>query len=281
MHLISKSFVADEAWVNTIGDIAMYGESVEPQKSTGSGGRVSFEILNHTLAFNMAYPIVTKKPNTSWSYMIAEAMWVISGSSKLNWHPIINKIQGPYSDDGIKLNGAYGPPFRRQLEYVVETLKRDINSRQAFMTIWARNPKPSKDIPCTTSVQFIVRKNKLDCLVTMRSSDVGMGLPYDMLTFTCMAAEVASRLEGIELGACCVTAGSRHIYIEHFDKLKSIYYEHSGFAIVPQYAQWQTWKWDAIKEKFTRFLDLPYDDNDRLAYNQAAGFALMNAAGTV
>lgn len=274
------NYIADEAWLATIGDIVQDGVAVEPQASTGANGRVSWEVLNHILSFDMRYPIVSKKPNTSWPYMIAESMWVISGSNRLDWHPVINKIQAPYSDDEIKLAGGYGPNFRRQLEYVVETLRRDINSRQAVITIWSRAPKPSRDIPCTVALQFIVRKGHLHCLVTMRSSDVGMGLPYDMLTFTCMAAEVASRLEAIELGQCFITAGSRHIYITHFDVLRNIYHEHVGYGIAPIHAPWQTWKWHAIKENFTRFLDLPYDKEFKnMKYNEAAKYILFTASG--
>lgn len=241
------SNTADRAWINTIKDVLEYGDAVAPQKSTGSGGRVSFEILPHQLAFNMRYPIVTIKPNTSWVYMAAEPMWVINGSNRLDWAPEIDRIQSPYSDNQETLAGAYGPPFKQQLEYVARTLNSDINSRQAVMTIWKRDPFPSKDIPCTVALQFIVRDGFIHCIVTMRSSDVGMGLPYDMLTFTCMAAEVASMLnEPVELGNCYITAGSRHIYQDQVSKLEYIV---NNAIMNVEYNPWAMWAWPAIKLK--------------------------------
>jgi thymidylate synthase len=179
--------------------------------------------------------------------MAAEPMWVIEGSNRLDWSPEIDKIQSPYSDNQLTLAGAYGPPYKQQLEYIVRTLNSDLNSRQAVMTIWKRDPFPSKDIPCTVALQFIVREGHINCIVTMRSSDVGMGLPYDMLTFACMAAEVAANLnEPVELGSCYITAGSRHIYHDQFDKLNYVF---KNTKLDMEYKPWAIWAWPAIKDK--------------------------------
>lgn len=255
-------FNANKAWLDTVSDVLKHGEAVAPQKSTGAGGRVSFELLAHTMQFDMRYPIVTIKPNTSWIYMAAEPMWVISGSNKLNWVPEIDRIQAPYSDNQESLAGAYGPPFKQQLDYVARTLNSDLNSRQAVITIWKRDPFPSKDIACTVALQFIVRNGFINCIVTMRSSDVGMGLPYDMLTFTCMAAEVASMLnEPVEFGTCYITAGSRHIYQDQMSKLE--YVAQNTYPTYDEYNPWAMWAWPAIKLKLMdiaqSYADTPED----------------------
>jgi thymidylate synthase len=226
------------------------------------------------MVFDMQYPLVTIKPNTSWLYMCAEPMWVIAGSNELNWHPEISNIQEAYSDNHETLSGAYGPAFKHQLAYILRTLNADRNSRQAVMTIWKRNPLLSKDIPCTLALQFIIRNDVLDCIVTMRSSDVGMGLPYDMLTFTCIAAEIASLLsESTELGCCYITAGSRHIYQNHFDKLSYLY---SNFVANAKddYKAWQIWKWPSIKETMYTINAMQYEDRahaQSIAYDKLLG----------
>jgi thymidylate synthase len=42
--------------------------------------------------------------------------------------------------------------IKQQLDYVVEALVKDNDSRQAVLTIWRPSPAPSKDIPCTVSI---------------------------------------------------------------------------------------------------------------------------------
>lgn len=267
---------ANRAWRDTTLNVLKHGKAVAPQLSTGAGDRLSFEMLAHTMQFDMRYPIVTIKPNTSWLYMCAEPLWVIDGSNRLDWSHEIEKIQAPYSDNGFLLNGAYGPPFKQQLAYVSNLLNKDPNSRQAVMTIWKRNPKPSKDIPCTTALQFLVRDGYIHCIVTMRSSDVGMGLPYDMLTFTCMAAEVASKLkEPVELGNCYITAGSRHVYKDQVDKLDFVTL--NAFTADNEYKPWSMWAWPGIKEKMYSIVFTYYEE--RSLYQSIAKERLLGASG--
>ena len=73
------------------------------------------------------------------------------------------------------------------------------------------------------SVQFILRGYYLHCVVNMRSSDVFLGLPYDIFTFSMMAADVLRGLEKrlhthLELGYLIWNAGSAHIYERDLSK---------------------------------------------------------------
>lgn len=241
---------ADDAWLKTIRDVKEWGQAVEPQKSVGAKDRVSFEIINHAMSFDMKWPVVTCKPNTSWIYMAAEPMWVIEGSGNLNHFPEIYRIQAPYSNNNVTLYGAYGPRYKLQKQNVIDRLNYDINTRQAVMSIWRRNPplfidgKLTKDIPCTVSMQWLVRDKVIYTIVNMRSSDVGLGLPYDMLTFVCMTMDIASHLhEPVELGVCHINAGSCHVYEDQWDKLNL-----SEMALKQcTYPAWSMWKWTAIR----------------------------------
>jgi thymidylate synthase len=109
-------------------------------------------------------------------------------------------------------------------------------------------------------MQFLIRDGKLNCIVTMRSSDVGMGLSYDMFTFACISAEIAAALnESTELGMCYITAGSRHIYQDQMDKLSYLYSNYSTTAEI-SYKPWATWKWPAIKEVMYAMTFMHYED---------------------
>jgi len=161
--------------------------------------------------------------NTNVSFMFAEAAWIISGSNHLSRLTPYMKIYSNFSDDGIFLAGAYGPKIVDQLSYVVNTLQSDNDSRQAVINIWRERPGSSKDIPCTTNMQFFIRKGMLNMVTTMRSQDIILGFTYDVFTFSMVANAVRLLLleRGIktQLGKLFVTAGSMHIYETHYSKV--------------------------------------------------------------
>lgn len=154
-------------------------------------------------------------------FMLAEAAWIASGSNHLNKLTPTMKRYADYSDDGVFLRGAYGPKVVDQLGYVVDSLEKDKDSRQAVLNIWRERPGSSKDIPCTTNMQFLIRDDKLNMVTTMRSHDIVLGFTYDVFSFSMVAKSVQLLLKerGIntELGDLTVTAGSMHIYENHYE----------------------------------------------------------------
>jgi thymidylate synthase len=157
----------------------------------------------------------------NYRFMIAEWLWIMAGRNDLATLTRYNSKMGSFSDDGLKLAGAYGPKIKSQWEYVVKTLACDRTSRQAVMTIWERNPAPSKDIPCTTSAQFIIRNEQLHGIFTMRSSDAWLGIPYDCFTFGQIINSLASRLDAAP-GYLHLIMGSSHLYQENIRKAQAV-----------------------------------------------------------
>lgn len=165
--------------------------------------------------------LIDRKVNLE--FMFSEAAWIISGDNKVSTITKYMKRYKDFSDDGVFLNGAYGPKVVDQLPYVVKTLSEDIDSRQAVINIWREKPAKSKDIPCTLSMQFIVRDGELHMIVTMRSHDIVLGFTYDVFSFSMIAKSVQLLLKEIsgidvKLGNLTVTAGSMHIYSNHYEK---------------------------------------------------------------
>jgi Thymidylate synthase len=180
-------------------------------------GMKTKERLHDHIFFNSANPIITiPERKLSYAFMAAEAHWILSGHNHVAALVPFAPNYIRFSDDGETLAGAYGPPFLEQIDYVVETLEKDPTSRQAVVSLWNRNPKPSKDIPCTTTVQFVIRNGSLYTIASMRSNDAWLGLPYDLFSFTMMGLLVSIKLKqkGIWLkpGDTSIFAGSRHLY---------------------------------------------------------------------
>lgn len=197
--------------------ILSHGTHCEPR------GLKCLELICETTIIDMEYPYVSIPDRKIGNrFRAAEAAWIISGDNRVETIlPYAKKI-GEYSDDGKYFAGAYGPPFRDQLPYVLKCLTTDNSSRQAVVSIWRPRPYNSKDIPCTVSLQFLIRHNRLSCVATMRSSDAWLGWPYDVHNFSCISAYIALHFDNIGLGHLYLTAGSQHLYEENIKKAKHI-----------------------------------------------------------
>lgn len=155
--------------------------------------------------------IVHPKRDLNYRFMVAEWLWITAGREDLEFLLRYNKNYAAFSDDGTILSGAYGPRIASQRDFVLQTLRKDPDSRQAVLSIWDRNPKPSKDIPCTLTMQFLIRQKLLHVIVNMRSSDAWWGIPYDLYTFCQLGNMIAGELN-VEPGPLQLHLGSSHLY---------------------------------------------------------------------
>lgn len=134
------------------------------------------------------------------------------------------KIWGPMVKDG-QLNSNYGHYwFRREsgVRAVVRTLLQDPDSRRAvipmFGTETAHFEHDVQDVPCTTSVEFRIRRGQLNAHFIMRSQDAIYGMGNDVPTFSLLQEVVATMLD-LPMGKLTVTVGSFHAYERHFDMM--------------------------------------------------------------
>jgi len=158
-------------------------------------------------------------------YAAAELLWYFSGTNEIEMIKYYALQYEKFSDDGVTAWGAYGYRWHLsnglgQLQKVIEELRKNSNSRRAVMTCYDADRDlgyNSKDIPCTISLQFLIRNNKLNCICTMRSNDVWLGMPYDIWCFTCIQILIAQEL-GIETGRYIHQPGSLHLYGRNYEK---------------------------------------------------------------
>jgi thymidylate synthase len=190
---------------------------------------VSFRINNPRHRF----PTVVGR-DFSTSYMVAELLWYLSGNNRTEWISRYSSFWKNISDDGETANSAYGARLFfpndkiangrfAQYDYVVDELKKDRDSRRAVMHI--RVPADSLDakldMPCTLSLQFFIRDEKMHMVTSMRSSDLIFGIAYDIPAFTIFQEMLANEF-GIDVGTYTHISNSLHIYERHFDMVKNI-----------------------------------------------------------
>lgn len=202
---------ANHAWVTAYNATLIHGDIVTPR------GIATRELLHQPHRINMRYPVVTvASRKLNYRFMAAEALWILKGQNTLAELMPYNARMAEFSDDGVTLAGAYGPRIAPAIDYVVATLERDVHSRQAAFTIWQPNPAPSKDIPCTIAMTITIRNMCLNVHVFMRSSDIWLGLPYDIFAFATIGYTFTAKLKrtypDLVPGFLYITAASSHLY---------------------------------------------------------------------
>lgn len=208
---------ADAEWVKNLQHLLGGASSIVKPR-----GITTMEYIAMKSTIHMSHPVVTNLGRKiSHKFMMAEAAWILLGSNRVSELVPYAPSMSKFSDDGVRLQGAYGVMFTEQVRYVKETILQDPDTRQAVMTFWRPNPRPSKDIPCTVSLQFLIRSGTIHCVATMRSSDTWLGWPYDVFSFTMITAYVAlSCWKTLKLGYLVLTAGSQHLYEKDWEAAK-------------------------------------------------------------
>lgn len=133
------------------------------------------------------------------------------------------KSLAAFQDYGISY-GNYGARLRGQLTNIVKELLDDEDSRRAVATIYDGRSdlrQGTRDIPCTLSVQFIIRGGALHSRVSMRSNDAWLGLPYDLHQFCALHCAMAEVLT-CDVGRYTHTVGSMHLYQRDWAKVEDL-----------------------------------------------------------
>lgn len=142
-----------------------------------------------------------------------ETAHLIAGASSLEQLDAVSGGRFTQFADNGRLRGAYGPRAYSQLERVIRLLSDDPVSRQAAVSIWngTELAAPSKDVPCTTMLQFTIRNGQLNMRTSMRSNDIFLGYPIDTEMFAALQKTVAN-VVGVLPGRYTHVISSLHLY---------------------------------------------------------------------
>jgi thymidylate synthase len=154
---------------------------------------------------------------------IGELLWYLAGSNDVDF---ITYYTPAYKDEAVggRVYGGYGPRLmnRRcgggsvtnQIENVIRVLTLKRESRRAVIQLFDAEDivDPSRpEVPCTCTLQFLVRGGRLNLISHLRSNDAYLGLPHDVFAFT-MIQEIVARRLGVEVGSYKHMVGSLHLY---------------------------------------------------------------------
>lgn len=213
LNVVCRCKTANEAWEAWYETLSAQGEALESRDGGVCGEVINAVTIIEDPTRNFISSPIRKLPIR---YAVGELMWYLSGSNKVSDISKFSPIWEKLSDNGETVNSAYGHRIFHhfdfnQWDYVKELLAKDPNSRQAVIHIKDANNKPTKDMPCTIALQFMLRDGKLHLTTYMRSNDIWMGFPYDVFCFTSMQIKMAFEL-GVDIGTYTHVATSLHLY---------------------------------------------------------------------
>lgn len=199
-----------EAWQERVRELLAFGNVTDP-RGQGTLEQLDQKLRIEDSRFNL---LDVPERNLNVRFAVAEWLWMTFGRSDVESLAQYNSVMRQFSDDGVFLTGAYGPHIKAQLaRRVLPKLAEDPNTRQAVIEI-PRPNRETKDEPCTLSLQFLLRDGRLNLVATMRSSDVWLGIPYDVFSFTMLQNCLAGHL-GVRRGFFSLHMGSSHLYLRN------------------------------------------------------------------
>ena len=173
-----------------------------------------------------AFLLTTK--NVLWKSAIKELYWIyimqsnnVTELEKMNCG-IWTAWKKPDDTIGPSYGAAVNIPtfgYKNQLEYVVETLKKDPNSRRAMINLWIPEDLHKMALtPCCYNLIFNILDGKLYMQLNIRSSDIALGLPFNIFQFQVLHKLIAHEV-GVEPADFIVMISNLHYYDRHEEKL--------------------------------------------------------------
>ena len=127
------------------------------------------------------------------------------------------------------LNHVYGYQWRHwdkpetesfvdQIAQVVETIKKNPDSRRMIVSAW--NVAEVEDMalpPCHVLFQFYVANGRLSCQLYQRSGDSFLGVPFNIASYALLTMMIAKEC-GLQPGDFVHTLGDAHLYLNHIEQ---------------------------------------------------------------
>lgn len=220
----------EQQYKNLLQKVILTGE--ETSNRTGINTKKLFnEHININL--NEGFPIVTGK-KIYFKKALAEFKWIYEGRTDLKYLKDNNiNWWNEFAVDG-QLGKVYGYQINKynnsinQINYCINEIKN--NTRRSIITLWNPSDLKEQALPCCyTQLNFVRSNNKLNLVMHFRSSDLFLGLPYDIIFGALFLIEISKQCNLIpsQLG---LNLADAHIYKNHIDQV-NLYLESDTYKL--------------------------------------------------
>ena len=214
-------------YLDLLSRIRNTGTRKDDRTNTGT-----LSIFGHQMRFDLAegFPLVTTKKLHVKS-IIHELLWFLQGSTNVRYlreHGVT--IWDEWADENGDLGPVYGRQWRSwptpdgrhidQIARVVESLKRDPDSRRHIVSAWNVGELDKMALsPCHCLFQFYVADGRLSCQLYQRSADVFLGVPFNIASYALLTMMVA-QVTGLKPGDFVHSLGDAHLYSNHLEQAR-------------------------------------------------------------
>lgn len=218
-------------YIGLLHDIYHYGHDRPDRTQVGVRG-----LFGAQMRFDLSetFPLVTTK-QVFWKGVVEELLWMLRGETNIRSLQAKGvRIWDEWADENGDLGPVYGAQWRHwlardeqgfdgdaidQIQRVLDTLKTDPFSRRMVVSAWnVAELHHMRLPPCHMLFQFYMDNGKLSCMMTQRSADMFLGVPFNIASYallTCMIAHVS----GLQPGEFIHSLGDAHIYHNHLDQV--------------------------------------------------------------
>lgn len=230
----------DKQYLTLLNDILDHG--IQKGDRTGVGTLSVFgRMYRHDLS--VGFPLLTTKKLHIKS-ILYELLWFLKGDTNiryLNEHGVT--IWNEWAAPDGELGPVYGAQWRHwtgsngetfdQIASLIEGLRKNPNSRRHIINAWnvaflpdesklpQRNAAEGKMAlpPCHVMYQFYVVDGKLSCMMTQRSADCFLGVPYNAASLSFLTHMVAQQCD-LGVGEIVHSFGDLHLYSNHLEQAR-------------------------------------------------------------
>ncbi len=217
-----------QPYLDLVRDVLDHG--VPKRDRTGVGTRAVF---GRQMRFDLrdGFPLVTTK-KCHLKSILHELLWFLRGETNVRPLQAVGvTIWDEWADADGELGPVYGKQWRAwnagenrppidQIARVLELIRTDPDSRRLVVSAWNVGELDRMALfPCHCLFQFFVGAGRLSCQLYQRSCDVGLGLPFNIASYSILILMMA-QITGLQPGEFVWTGGDVHVYVNHETALR-------------------------------------------------------------
>lgn len=241
--------MSEQSYLNLLQELVDVAENESPTEDrTGVG---TWSLFHRTLRFDLSkgFPLLTTK-KMGLKSIIGELLWFIEGNTNADYleEKYGSTIWREWKDEDGNLGKVYGHQWCNfghvqdfcdvsaalnegdgwydvqegfdQLRWLINEIKTNPNSRRLYVTAANPNDRYEQALDCCHNYfQVMIKDGALNLYFQMRSTDVFLGLPYNLASYAALAHMLALET-GYRVGELVYSGVNVHLYSNHLEQAK-------------------------------------------------------------